>query len=308
MVHRDIKPSNIMITDDGVVKVMDLGLVKLLTKKEPADPTLTATGAYTGSPLYSAPEQMGDSAHVDHRCDIWSLGVVFVQCLVGHHPYGSIGSSPLKVAKALADGEIDPSKPLKLFPGLPDLAYQMTRRALRKEPEARYQSVGDFLKDLERLPGAARWMRRRIWGLRAASMLAAVLLLALFGLWFRTHSPNSVGIPSGTGISGGINFAASAESPLKKTRLQLSKDNPGLLSDAVYLSQDGKTARIMESAELRSLDALSQIHDSLEVLDVSGCPNVDWRTAKDLPKSVRLICSGIPPDFILEGRDVTGLE
>lgn len=82
-VHRDIKPENVMITDEGAVKLMDFGISKLM-----ASTGLTATSMVMGTPNYMAPEQLKDSANVDVRADIYSLGVLLYECLTGNLPTG----------------------------------------------------------------------------------------------------------------------------------------------------------------------------------------------------------------------------
>jgi len=82
-IHRDIKPENVMVTQSGQVKLMDFGLSKLL-----AAPSMTATAAVMGTPMYMAPEQFRDSAHVDLRADLFSVGIMLYELLTGHVPTG----------------------------------------------------------------------------------------------------------------------------------------------------------------------------------------------------------------------------
>ncbi|MBQ9430044.1 MAG: serine/threonine protein kinase [Kiritimatiellae bacterium] len=84
MVHRDIKPGNIMVTDDGVVKLIDLGIAKV---SESVDSLRTMGNTVFGTPAYISPEQAMDSSTVDVRSDIYSLGIVFFEMLCGHNPY-----------------------------------------------------------------------------------------------------------------------------------------------------------------------------------------------------------------------------
>src|SRR5208283_299992 len=82
ILHRDIKPENILVDKKGRVKIADFGLAKLIGSNE-TDFTLTNTGMSMGTPRYMAPEQFTDTKSVDHRADIYSLGVVFYEMLTG---------------------------------------------------------------------------------------------------------------------------------------------------------------------------------------------------------------------------------
>ena len=94
IVHRDIKPENILLSKEGQVKIADFGVAKIVAqgldetaeKVTPHSSDLTEAGSTLGTPQYMAPEQMKNSADVDHRADIYSLGVVFYQMLTGELP------------------------------------------------------------------------------------------------------------------------------------------------------------------------------------------------------------------------------
>src|SRR4029434_1066198 len=87
ILHRDIKPENILLDAKGRVKIADFGIAKLVGEDRP-NLTLTNTGAALGTPHYMAPEQLESPADVDHRADIYSLGVVFYELLTGELPIG----------------------------------------------------------------------------------------------------------------------------------------------------------------------------------------------------------------------------
>ena len=122
--HRDIKPENILIDTRGRVKIADFGIAKLAGTTERHDVTLTIAGSVLGSPQYMAPEQIETPGEVDHRADIYSLGVVFYELLTGELPLGRFGAPSEKKAM---DSRID----------------EIVFRTLEKEREARFQSAGE---------------------------------------------------------------------------------------------------------------------------------------------------------------------
>jgi predicted Ser/Thr protein kinase len=129
IVHRDIKPENILLDKKGRVKIADFGLAKLLAQ-DPADLTLTGTHQVMGTLRYMAPEQMEGSRAVDHRADIYSLGVVFYELLTGEVPMGRFAPPSKKVE---VDVRLD----------------EVVLRALEREPEQRYQHVSQVISQLE---------------------------------------------------------------------------------------------------------------------------------------------------------------
>lgn len=137
VVHRDIKPENILLDKQGRVKVADFGLAKLVSINEmdlphaPANaPYLTEAGQVMGTPQYMAPEQIAHPSDVDHRADIYSLGIVFYQMLTGELP-GRVMEPPSK--KAEVDVRLD----------------DVVRRALEMKPEDRYQRASEVKISVE---------------------------------------------------------------------------------------------------------------------------------------------------------------
>ncbi|MDZ7360363.1 MAG: protein kinase [candidate division KSB1 bacterium] len=136
--HRDIKPANVMLTKDGVVKIVDFGLAKLANAVR-----LTKTGATVGTPAYMSPEQ-ARCLEVDHRTDIWALGVVLYEMLTGQLPFS--GEYELALLQAIV---YDEPKPLKTYlPNVPSKLEAIVRCALAKAPDDRYQSAQAFLNEL----------------------------------------------------------------------------------------------------------------------------------------------------------------
>ena len=145
IVHRDIKPENILLDRQGRVKVADFGLAKLVGRDagetlpggpaSPATPPTTEAGAIMGTPQYMAPEQREHPQEVDHRADIFSLGVVFYQMLTGELPTGRF-EPPSK--KVVIDVRLD----------------EVVLHALEKNPERRYQQASQVKTDVQTITAA----------------------------------------------------------------------------------------------------------------------------------------------------------
>jgi hypothetical protein len=129
VVHRDVKPENVLLDKAGHVKIADFGLAKLL-HHSPRDFTLTHSRQVMGTPQYMAPEQIERPSDVDHRADIYSLGVMFYEMLTGELPLGRFAPPSQKVQ---IDIRID----------------EIVMRTLEKEPARRYQQVSEVRTELD---------------------------------------------------------------------------------------------------------------------------------------------------------------
>ncbi len=140
VIHRDIKPGNIMVLADGRVKVMDFGIARM------QEATIkTQTGVLLGSPQYMSPEQVS-GAEIDGRADLFSLGVVLYEMVTGLKPFDAAD-----LTQVLFWVVNMPAKPpSERRPGLPAVVDYIVARALRKRPEDRYASAGEFAADLRR--------------------------------------------------------------------------------------------------------------------------------------------------------------
>jgi len=151
IIHRDIKATNVMVTDAGVVKVLDFGLAKLMEggNEVSNDPQLTEVGVPYGTATYAAPEQ-AQGANVDQRADIFSTGVLLYEMLAGTWPfrgktaidvrYAVLHHTPIPIAKARSD-----ESPLLAR------VQEILDRALAKDPDDRYQKVEELSQDLQRV-------------------------------------------------------------------------------------------------------------------------------------------------------------
>lgn len=137
IVHRDIKPQNIIISREGKVKVTDFGIAKATTSQ-------TTTSSAMGSVHYASPEQ-ARGGYVDHRSDIYSLGVVLYEMVTGRVPFD--GDTAVTVAvKHLQDKMVLPTA---YNPDIPFSLEQIIKKCMEKSPERRYQDIGDLLADLK---------------------------------------------------------------------------------------------------------------------------------------------------------------
>lgn len=184
ILHRDIKPANILLDTRGQVKIADFGIAKLVGEDKP-DVTLTATGAALGTPQYMAPEQLEKPAEVDHRADIYSLGVVFYEMLTGELPIGRFAPPS---SKTPVDASVD----------------EVVFRTLEKDRERRFQSAGEMKTQVEHLGIGAATIRQRAdspgfshWSIYGAGLVGLSLPVPLLCLFVTIVERGRVGIGAG---------------------------------------------------------------------------------------------------------------
>jgi serine/threonine protein kinase len=143
VIHRDVKPSNILLTESGQPMLTDFGVAKVLEEEATLD--ITGTSAAVGTPEYMAPEQTGKN--IDHRVDIYALGIVFYEMITGRRPFEA--DTPLAVLVKQASEPLP--RPSKFVPGLPDAVERVLLKALAKKPADRYADMAVFRDSLDTL-------------------------------------------------------------------------------------------------------------------------------------------------------------
>jgi serine/threonine protein kinase len=145
IIHRDVKPANILLKEKGTPVLTDFGIAKILESSE--GHTLTGSGVGIGTPEYMAPEQGMGSKSIDARVDIYALGIMFYEMVVGRKPY--VADTPMAVVlKQISDPL---PRPTQFVPDIPESVENVLFKALAKQPEDRYLNMEEFIAALEGL-------------------------------------------------------------------------------------------------------------------------------------------------------------
>jgi serine/threonine protein kinase len=189
VIHRDVKPHNLLLGKNGRLHLTDFGLARLIH-----EPHLTVSGEFMGTPAYLSPEQVrGEIGRIDHRTDVYSLGVTLYELLTRRKPFD--GETREQIITGICTEE--PVEPRRLNHQIPVDLETICLRAMEKEPERRYATAGALAEDLRRfaegrpilsrrrsrLEKAARWLRRHKAVTAAGAAMLAVCILATGWAW-----------------------------------------------------------------------------------------------------------------------------
>ncbi|RMH44050.1 MAG: serine/threonine protein kinase [Deltaproteobacteria bacterium] len=190
IVHRDVKPDNVFLIarddDPDVVKVVDFGISKALRPADDdgaASPRLTQTGMVLGTPLYMSPEQARGDEQLDHRIDIYALGVIMYELATGQVPF--TGTNYLNIISQVLSQPPRPPREVRPDLDIPPALEAIILKALAKDPAERYQTMDELADDLRALAGGgpvqatreSMWALRRAGRSRTAAWVAAVAVI-----------------------------------------------------------------------------------------------------------------------------------
>jgi serine/threonine protein kinase len=280
LVHRDVKPSNLILTPKGVIKILDMGLVRVLADDAAPGEAITQAGTVLGTPDYMAPEQAQDSRQIDIRSDLYSLGCVFYFLLAGRPPFAG-GTTMQKLFKHSYE---EPVPIRALRPDVSPGVAAVVRRLMAKQPEDRYQTPAELVQALEAIappapeplsaptkgvptpPAPTARDRKNLQALapkksaapRRPVLLAgaAVLLLFLAGTgsflaksWL-TNGPKPPSPDGGNGTNGSTPAPPAAADRLYVAQAPLP-DTPGCvyrsIPEALEKAKDGDTVAVLDA-------------------------------------------------------------
>ncbi len=302
IIHRDLKPQNILMTSTGQPRVTDFGLAKQMA----TDSSLTATGQVMGTPSYMPPEQASGSVkELDHRADVYSLGATLYCLLTGRPPFQA-ATLPETLRQVC---EVEPVAPRLVNPSIPLDLETICLKALRKEPDRRYDTAQEFADDLGRfLMGESilarpvgqserfmRWCRRKPL-VAAVVVLSALLVAALV-----------VGMPVVTSAM----LEAKKQKTFAEGETNRAKENEQLANaektTAVRQSRIAEVRRL--TAESRSIREALPIRSTLLALEaIQGCPAEEKELLVTPENELRECVKGIGGFPLTTGGLTTGSQ
>jgi serine/threonine-protein kinase len=237
IVHRDVKPENVLLGASDFAKVVDFGISKTV-KAEGDDPEqrLTSTGVVMGTPFYMAPEQARGDEEVDHRIDVYALGVILYECLTGEVPFR--GANYLGILQKVANEEATPPRALRPELSISEAAEHLVKKAMAKAREDRYQTMAAFEADLQRVIAGkpidapithapARKRARRVTPLALAAGAAVIAAVVAIVVIVQSRHPAPPPAPRQVVVAPPSNVVVPPPPPAPNVVLHVETTPPG---------------------------------------------------------------------------------
>jgi len=291
VIHRDLKPSNILVSADGQPHVLDFGLAKALLEEDEAL-NISIEGQITGTPSYMSPEQAaGRHSEIDTRTDVFSLGVILYELLLGQSPHDLSGPT-LGVLRNIADGKIQ--RPREVNKSFDRELEALLLKALAHNPEDRYASAGTLAIDISNylngepldapVPTKMYFVRKKAWKYRVHIAVAAAIMVSLLFAYTRA-------VEHRTRLKDAEN-----EVRIQKRKAQLAEENTEWTElELMVLGKDEEQARaalrVLRDDYLAAQEKINKLQQELDQR-ISAPATIKPQTIKKEQGKVSLLSAG----------------